>query len=89
MIEGDERDEARLLLSCELSATLATTDWGIEYFNLDFVGPRKVYDLLARREQQRVSGVRARRRSGVAERHGYEQDQRAGADGRSPTRALA
>lgn len=46
MIEGDERDEARMLLACSLEATVWDDDWGNEHVDFTFTGPRRVYDLL-------------------------------------------
>lgn len=47
LIEGDERDEARLLLACTLEAWQEMDDFGNDFLKLMFSGPRRAYDLLS------------------------------------------
>lgn len=47
MLQAGEREEVRLLLSCELEAREEEDDWHNEYLVLTFSGPRAAYDALA------------------------------------------
>lgn len=61
LIEGDEREEARMLLACDLEAeeTYWRNDLGPDYrvLVLTFHGPRRVFDLLGDRKSNLCAAV--------------------------------